>query len=137
MRLAGGKAQARRRLACTQEFPFCHVWTPCGLRSTECGQKEVSRKLEESLGPSRDGEEGTHLLLTGSHTSIWRVLAPLLTAFWAKVGTALQGRLLRLRPLNGLAATGAVGQDTMEAVRAAIAAKFGVEESKEPGLHRN
>ncbi len=77
------------------------------------------------------------MLLTGSHTSIWRVLAPLLTAFWAKVGTALQGRLLRLRPLNGLAATGAVGQDTMEAVRAAIAAKFGVEESKEPGLHRN
>ena len=137
MRLVGGEAQSPRRLACTQEFPFCHVGTPDGLRSTKCGKNEVSRKVVESLGPSRNGEQGTHLLLTGSHTSIWRVLAPLLTAFWAKVGTALQGRLLRLRPLNGLAATGAVGQDTMEAVRAAIAAKFGVKESKEPGLHRN
>ena len=77
------------------------------------------------------------MLSTGSHTSIWRVRAPLLTVLWAKVGTALQGRLLRLRPLNGLAATGAVGQDTMEAVRAAIAASFGVEEPKELGVHRN
>ena len=97
----------------------------------------MSRNTRESLGPSRNGKEGTHLLSTGSHTSIWRVRAPLLTVLWAKVGTALQGRLLRLRPLNGLAATGAVGQDTMEAVRAAIAASFGVEEPKELGVHRN
>ena len=45
----------------------------------------------------------------------------MLTVLWAKVGTALQGRLLRLSPLKGLAATGAVGHETMEAVRAAIA----------------
>ena len=38
-------------------------------------------------------------------------------------GHSLRGRLVRLRPLKGLGATGAVGQDTMEAVRAAIAAE--------------
>ena len=74
----------------------------------------------------------TYLLLTGSQTSIWRVRAPLLTVLWPKVGTALQGRLLRLRPLNGLAATGAVGQDTMEAVRAAIVPRSANEEPRIP-----
>ena len=63
------------------------------------------------------------MLFTGSHTSIWRVRAPLLTVLWAKEGTALQGRLVRLSPLKGLAATGAVGQEIMEAVRAAIGSK--------------
>ena len=63
------------------------------------------------------------MLFTGSHTSIWRVRAPLLTVLCAKEGTALQERLVRLSPLKGLAATGAVGQETMEAVRAAIGSK--------------
>ena len=75
----------------------------------------------------------TYLLLTGSQTSIWRVRAPLLTVLWAKEGTALQGRLLRLSPLNGLAATGAAGQDTMEAVRAAIAPISAEKEPRIPG----
>lgn len=79
-------------------------------------------KVSEPEGaPPRGGQAyEAHLLFTGSHTSIWRVLAPLLTVLWAKEGTALQGRLVRLSPLKGLAATGAMGQETMEAVRAAI-----------------
>ena len=77
--------------------------------------------------------KGAHLLSTGSHTSIWRVRAPLLTVLWANEGTALQGRLLRLSPLKGLAATGAVGQDTMEAVRAAIVSECEGKEPKVPG----
>ncbi len=72
----------------------------------------------------RKGVEGAHLLFTGSHTSIWRVFAPLLTVLWAKEGTALQGRLLRLSPLKGLAATGAVGQHILVAVRAAIVSEW-------------
>ncbi len=75
-----------------------------------------------------------HLLFLGSHTSIWRVLAPLETVLWAKVGTALQGRLLRLRPLKGLAATETVGQDIMEAVMAAIAAKVATRKPEVPGV---
>ena len=76
------------------------------------------------------------MLSTGSQTSIWRVRAPLLTVLWPKVGTALQGRLLRLRPLNGLAATGAVGQEIMEAVRAAIAPRSAEEEPRMSGSAR-
>ena len=77
--------------------------------------------------------KGAHLLFTGSQTSIWLVRAPLLTVLWANEGTALQGRLLRLSPLKGLAATGAVGQDTMEAVRAAIVFECEFGEPKVPG----
>lgn len=46
------------------------------------------------------------------------------TVFWAKVGATLLGRATRARPLKpalvGLAAAGATGQDTREAVKAAI-----------------
>ncbi len=72
-------------------------------------------------------EEAAYLLSTGSHTSIWRVRQPFETVLWAKVGTAFAGRATRARPekpaLLGLAAT-ATGQETREAVRAAIALKL-------------
>lgn len=86
---------------------------------------EQLRSFTTGVLERNDQAKGTHLLSTGSHTSIWRVTEPLPTVLCAKVGTALQGMLLRLKPLKGLATTGAVGQDTMEAVRAAIALGLG------------